>query len=149
MEWRWERVSAFARNGWYQLQRRDDASFQFDLDIRCDHCQLLWGKDTPLFDFQNGPQMDEIRLQFDAIDNSYTSEDQIFLRIRPKGEARLDFDLKNRKEWTNERRSRFDLVWSLEKASESPLHTWARDRFPLEDESSDVANLPQPFAGMP
>ena len=153
MEWRWEHVSAFARGGWYQLQRRDDASYQFDLDIRCDHCQLLWGKGIPLFDFQNGPLHDEIRLQFEGLENGYVSEEQLFLSVRPKGETKVDYDLRHRQEWTNERRAHFDLSWSLEKASELPLHAWTRERFPLVDETnssgSDPALLPSPFVVTP
>lgn len=153
IEWRLEHVTAFAGRGLYQLQRRDDSSYQFDLDIRADHCRFLTPPKTPLFEVQNGPRASDMRLQFDGVGNAYAAEDAVFLRIRAKGEDQLDFDLQRRQDWSNERRPRFDAVLPAA-TTDRPWHALTEDLLaPTGDmppaDGVDALQLNEPWSAAP
>ncbi len=134
---RWEHVSAYAGGGMYQLRRKDEAAYQLDLNIRCDHCLLRWGRDAALFDLQNGPLSSDVRLQFDGLENSYESSDRLFLRVRPKGLMAAEYPLDDRSEWSSERGARYDIVVSRDgDETMLPLHQWYVRELAVQDENA-------------
>jgi len=152
----WTNVSAYAGGGLYQLRRRDDAAYQLELDFRCDHCLLRWGRDAALFDLQNGPQQADLQLRFQGSENSYEAPDRTFLRVRPKGGAMEDYPLENRSEWSSDRGGHYDITVPLDaEAPMTPYHDWLPRELAVREDSDyrgigcDPSKLPTPYVAEP
>ncbi len=149
---RFKNVSAFAGGGMYQLRRRDEAAFQLDLNIVCDDCLLRWGREASLFDLHNGPQLADVRLQFDGLNNSYEAPDRTFLRVRPKAAAASEFSLENRREWSSDKTEHFDITVPRDaEAPMLPLHQWLTRELTVNNDGEflgvgcDPTHLPEPY----
>jgi predicted Ser/Thr protein kinase len=150
-------VTVAAQQGVFQMKRRNDASYHFDLEVKSDRSIFSVGSEAPLFEFAGMPSVDDIHFSFRGADNCYPRESMIFLRAKPysSGEGTLDFDLANRSRWS-EREVSPDLgvVWQSPPGAEIPPHDQDAEHYRLAETSPHKAGfhpdeLPKPFKPQP
>jgi hypothetical protein len=88
-----EAVTLAAQQGIYHLYRRDDAAHQLDVELTLAKCNIANRDDSAWFEFDGGPEADDLKLRLQGSDNRYLRPNLLFARVRPRGEATTDLTL--------------------------------------------------------
>jgi hypothetical protein len=146
------RVTIAAQQGLYLMRRKSDFAHQFDLEVNSDRSIFSVGSETPLFEFADMANVEDIHFSFGGSDNCFPREEMIFLRARPAGvgEGTIDFKLAERGRWTaNERSPDIGVIWQSPPSADLMPHVLLPEHYQLSETSPHAAgfridDLPRP-----